>query len=75
MANEGGHLTNVEIQKHCPNYDPVRGGKWLLNQFKHYLFSRYRKQDVDKCFNGIKQIILKSIQSVQKRILPSKSSF
>jgi len=30
---------------------------------------------VDKCFNGIKEIILKSLQSVQKKILPSKSSF
>lgn len=70
-----GHLTNVEIQKHSDKYDEVRGGKWLLNNFKHYLFSRYNPKRVDWCFTEIKNIIVRSLQAVQKNILPSKNSF
>lgn len=53
----------------------MRGGKWLINKFKHYLFSRYDPQRVDWCFTEIKNIIIRSLQAVQKNILPSRNSF
>lgn len=65
----------MEIQKHSENYDERRGGKWLIDKFKHYLLSRYDPARVDWCFTEIKNIIIRSLQSVQKCILPSRNSF
>ena len=48
--NLESHLTNVEIQKHSENYDGIRGGKWLINKFKHYLSGLYGLKKADECF-------------------------
>ena len=71
IDNLESHLTNVQIQKQSENYDEVRGGKWLLSRFKAYLLSRYPPSRVDWCFTEIKDTILRSLQAVQKNILPS----
>lgn len=41
INNQFVHLTNVAIQKTSDNYDNQKGGKWMLEQLKLYLMSKY----------------------------------
>lgn len=70
-----GHLTNVEIQKGSENYDEQRGGKWLLDKLKLFLISRYGVEQVNTSFAGIQNIVLKSLQAVQKLVMHDKHCF
>lgn len=46
-----------------------------MHEFKLFLCSRFGRPAVEKAFWQIKDIILKSLLSVQKSVLSSKSSF
>lgn len=61
IMNLGGHLTNVEIQKHTEGYDEIRGGKWMISKFKHYLMSSYGIKKADECFTEMQNIIIHSL--------------
>lgn len=65
----------MEIQKHSENYDQIRGGKWLVDRLKVFLLSRYAPSRVEWSFAEIRDIIIRSLQSVQRSILPSRNSF
>jgi len=85
------HLTNVAIQKTSENYDEKLGGKWDLRTLKLYLMSkfifffqdniynnlhqRYGQEPVSECFANIQQVIIRSLQSVQKVMLNDKHCF
>ena len=69
------HLTNVAVQKTSENYDEKLGGKWEIQTLKIYLLSKYGQEKVSECFDKIQQLIIKSIQSVQKVIINDKHCF
>lgn len=69
------HLTNVAIQKTSDLYDDKLGGKWDLRQLKLFLMSRYGAQPVSDSFTQIQELIIRSLQSVQKVIINDKHCF
>lgn len=60
------HLTNVAIQKQTDNYDEHLGGKWMLGKMRPYLLSKYGAEKVNTCFNQIQELIIKTLEAVQK---------
>lgn len=75
ITNSFMHLTNVAVQKTSVNYDDQLGGKWDLRSLKIYLMSRYGQEEVSEAFTGIKELIIKSLQSVSKVIINDKHCF
>jgi tubulin polyglutamylase TTLL9 len=75
LGNNLVHLTNVAIQKNSDNYDKVTGGKWDLRNLKIYLISKYGRESINKMFNDIQEIVLKSLIAVQKVIVNDRHSF
>lgn len=60
------HLTNVAIQKQTDNYDELLGGKWMLNKMRLYLTSKYGFERINTCFGRIQDLIIKTMEAVQK---------
>ncbi|XP_063441577.1 probable tubulin polyglutamylase TTLL9 isoform X3 [Mytilus trossulus] len=69
------HLTNVAVQKNAPDYDPEKGCKWSTQQLRKYLAAKHGVDKVQKMFKAIDNIIIKSLQSVQKIIINDKHCF
>ncbi|XP_052816470.1 probable tubulin polyglutamylase TTLL9 isoform X3 [Mya arenaria] len=69
------HLTNVAVQKTAPDYDPDKGCKWATQQLRSYLTAKHGSDAARRVFQGIDNIIIKSLQSVQKIIINDKHCF
>ncbi|XP_038066931.1 probable tubulin polyglutamylase TTLL9 isoform X1 [Patiria miniata] len=69
------HLTNVAVQKTAPDYDPEKGCKWSMQQFRQYLTARHDIQDVEEMYRKMNDIFIKSLQSVQKIMINDKHCF
>ena len=69
------HLTNVAIQKTAPDYDPEKGCKWSLQEFRMYLTAKHGQEVVRRLFQQLDEIFIKSLQSVQKIIINDKHCF
>ena len=69
------HLTNVAIQKTAPDYDSEKGCKWSLFELRRYLAGMYGEPRVEKLFDDVYQLMIKSLQSVQKAIINDKHCF
>jgi len=69
------HLTNVAIQKTSELYDDKLGGKWDLRQLKLFMMSRYGAEKVSESFLQIQELIIRSLQSVQKVIINDRHCF
>lgn len=69
------HLTNVAIQKHDLNYNDSHGGKWPINDLKFYMESTQGKEITDRCFDGMKTIIVQSLKSVQSVMINDKHCY
>jgi len=69
------HLTNVAIQKNSENYDERLGGKWDLRNLKLYLMSKFGNSLVCECFMLIQDLLIKTMQSVQKIVTNDKHCF
>lgn len=69
------HLTNVAIQKTAPDYDPEKGCKWSLQEFRLFLLAKHGPDIVRRLFQQIDDIFIKSLQSVQKIIINDKHCF
>lgn len=69
------HLTNVAIQKTAPDYDPEKGCKWSLQEFRMYLTAKHGHETVRQVYQQIDEIFIKSLQSVQKLIINDKHCF
>ncbi|XP_074067951.1 putative tubulin polyglutamylase TTLL9 isoform X2 [Macrotis lagotis] len=69
------HLTNVAVQKTSPDYDPEKGCKWMIQRFRQYLTSKHGPETVEKLFQDMDNIFIKSLQSVQKVIISDKHCF
>lgn len=75
MENMFVHLTNVAIQKYSDKYSDKHGGKWGLQSLKFYIESVFGKDAMTRCFDGISNIIIQSIKSVQSVIINDKHCF
>ncbi|CAD8194182.1 unnamed protein product [Paramecium pentaurelia] len=75
ITNTYVHLTNVAIQKTSDNYDEKLGGKWDLQKLKLFLMTKYGQEKVQECFYNIQQLMIKSLQAVQKIIINDKHCF
>ncbi|XP_070600452.1 probable tubulin polyglutamylase TTLL9 isoform X3 [Erythrolamprus reginae] len=69
------HLTNVAVQKTAPDYDPEKGCKWMIQQFRLYLTAKHGAEAVEMLFSEMDNIFIKSLQSVQKVIISDKHCF
>ena len=69
------HLTNVAVQKSADDYNEIHGGKWAIKNLKFYLEMTRGKELVDKCFEGIRNIVYISLKSVQSVIINDKHCF
>ncbi len=69
------HLTNVAIQKTAPDYDPEKGCKWSLQEFRLFLTAKHSPEVVKRLFLQIDEIFIKSLQSVQRIIINDKHCF
>jgi tubulin polyglutamylase TTLL9 len=75
LDNAFMHLTNVAIQKTSENYDKDSGQKWDVRQLKLYLMSVHGTDKVDKLFNEMQMIMLRSLLSVQPVMINDKHCF
>mmetsp|Transcript_45505 Transcript_45505/g.38349 ORF Transcript_45505/g.38349 Transcript_45505/m.38349 type:complete len:143 (+) Transcript_45505:337-765(+) len=69
------HLTNVAVQKTSDTYDEKTGGKMSLQKLRNLLISFYGENKTLDCFNSIQNILIYSLQSVQKAIIADKHCF
>uniref|UniRef100_A0A8C6XV46 Tubulin--tyrosine ligase-like protein 9 n=1 Tax=Naja naja TaxID=35670 RepID=A0A8C6XV46_NAJNA len=69
------HLTNVAVQKTAPDYDPEKGCKWMIQQFRLYLTAKHGAEAAEMLFSEMDNIFIKSLQSVQKVIISDKHCF
>ncbi|XP_007896737.1 probable tubulin polyglutamylase TTLL1 [Callorhinchus milii] len=69
------HLTNVAIQKHGDDYNPIHGEKWTVANLRLYLESTRGQRVTDKVFDEISWIILQSLKAVAPLINNDKHCF
>lgn len=75
ISNAFVHLTNVAIQKTAPDYDPEKGCKWSLQEFRLFLLAKHGPEVVKRIFQQIDEIFIKSLQSVQRIVINDKHCF
>lgn len=69
------HLTNVAVQKDGADYNATHGGKWSIKNLKFYLEMTRGKDLVEKCFEGIRNIVYISLKAVQSVMINDKHCF
>ena len=75
ISNNFMHLTNVAVQKTAENYDAKSGMKWAIQGLKLYLVSKHGAAAVGALFDGIQDMISKSLLAVQPRVIHDKHCF
>ena len=75
VANRFMHLTNVAVQKDSDLYNADTGGKWELNRLKPFLAARHGAEACDRCFAGMQDIILLTLQAVAKAMMSDRHCF
>lgn len=68
------HLTNVAVQKNSDNYDQNLGGKWFIDKLKIYLSSKYGQDKTNLAFYKVQQIIVKTLEALQKVMSNDKTN-
>ena len=69
------HLTNVAVQKKYEKYSKSHGGKFSLFNLNLYLENLYGYEKAKKCNEDIKNVIIGSLQCVQKVMFSDKHCF
>lgn len=75
LANTYVHLTNVAIQKTCPQYSADHGGKWDLRHLKLFMMTKHGVEATNRLFESIRQVVIRSLLSVQKTVINDKHCF
>jgi len=75
VANNFVHLTNVAVQKGSADYNPDTGGKWELCRLKPFLAARHGAEAADRCFAGMQEIMLLSLQAVAGTMMSDRHCF
>ncbi|XP_072340746.1 polyglutamylase complex subunit TTLL1-like isoform X1 [Scyliorhinus torazame] len=69
------HLTNVAIQKHGDDYNPIHGGKWSVANLKLHLESTRGKTVTDRLFDEIYWMIVQSLRAAAPVMINDKHCF
>ena len=69
------HLTNVAVQKKYEKYSKSHGGKFSLFNLNLYLENLFGYEKAKKCNEDIKNVIIGSLQCVQKVMFSDKHCF
>ena len=69
------HLTNVAIQKGGEKYDREKGCKWNIRNLKLYMVSKHGLEVVNQLFEDIKDMMIRTLLSVQKIMINDKHCF
>lgn len=69
IENAFVHLTNVAVQKTSELYNADTGGKWDLQRLKMLLAAKHGIPATDTLFRGMQDVVVRSLQSVQKVII------
>ncbi|KAG1689925.1 putative tubulin polyglutamylase TTLL9 [Nymphon striatum] len=69
------HLTNVAVQKTTAEYDVEKGCKWSIKRLIQYLTARHNSSVVDTLLQEMNNIIITTLQSVQKVMINDKHCF
>ncbi|XP_072419437.1 polyglutamylase complex subunit TTLL1-like isoform X3 [Chiloscyllium punctatum] len=69
------HLTNVSVQKHGGDYNPIHGGKWSVSNLRLYLESTQGKDVTDKLFDDIHWIVVHSLKAVAPVMINDRHCF
>nr|XP_039272522.1 probable tubulin polyglutamylase TTLL1 [Styela clava] len=69
------HLTNVSIQKHGDEYNPIHGGKWTISNLRHFLESTRGKAVTDKLFDEINWLTVCSLKAVSGSMANDRHCF
>ena len=75
MSNQYVHLTNVAIQKTSGDYNKANGGKWDIRELKLHVMTCYGVDAATRLFNDIKDIVVRSLLSVQNVVINDKQCF
>ena len=75
LENTTIHLTNVAVQKHSDKYDRDFGGKWDLRRLRIFMQSVHGKDNVEKLFLALEDIMVASLQAVSKVMLQDSHCF
>lgn len=75
IENKYIHLTNVSVQKKCPKYNHIHGGKWSLRSFKLYMKGMYGDDVTKNLFRNISSVIKHSLKAVQPVIYNGSNFF
>eukprot|EP01061_Rhynchopus_euleeides_P026186 TRINITY_DN42869_c0_g1_i1.p1 TRINITY_DN42869_c0_g1~~TRINITY_DN42869_c0_g1_i1.p1 ORF type:complete len:422 (+),score=170.28 TRINITY_DN42869_c0_g1_i1:105-1370(+) len=68
------HLTNTAIQKTSNKYT-TSGCKWGLRRLRQFLISTYGEAPTNALFGEVQQLMLRTLQSVQKIMINDKHCF
>ena len=68
------HLTNTSIQK-TSNKCTNSGCKWGIRRLRQFLISTYGEEATNNLFGEMQQVVLRSLQSVQKIMINDKHCF
>jgi len=75
--NRFGHLTNYSLNKFAPNFQDLqedgKGYKWTISALKEFLL-KY-KVDWDKIWNSIKDIVIKTMISIESTMTAGVNMF
>lgn len=74
-GNLTAHLTNNAVQKKLETFDRTTANKWAIRSLRLYLNSKYGRERSDKCFEGVQEVILRSLEAVQNVVVQDNHSF
>jgi len=75
LDNAYMHLTNQSVQKSAAGYDAEQGVKWGLHDLKVFMLTRHGESKVNKLFQDIQDMIIRSLLAVQQTIIQDKHSY
>ena len=75
LNNTFMHLTNHSIQKSAENYDTEQGVKWSVYDLRIYLMTKFNITKIEKLFDDIQDIIIRSFICVSQSMMQDKHSY
>ncbi len=75
ISNAYIHLTNHSVQKSAENFDAEQGIKWGVHDLRVHLLSRHGAHKVDKLFEDVQDMVVRSLVSVSQTIIQDRHSF
>ena len=72
LDNRMVHLTNASVQRFGESYNASHGNKWSLDSLRLYLESTRGKNETDKLFARIRELVVVSLRACSRVIVQDK---